>query len=72
MNNEFDWTWKKMAVAQFEVLSLHLSGRTEENHNKHKSQQLGTGLRFEPGTPRMHSRHATYLTVFGGMFCNIP
>jgi hypothetical protein len=28
VNNEFDWTWKKMAVAQFEVLPLHLSGRT--------------------------------------------
>jgi hypothetical protein len=38
MNNEFDWTLQEMAVAQFEVLTLHLSGRTEENHNKHKSQ----------------------------------
>lgn len=37
VNNEFDWTWKKMAVAQFGVLPLHLSGRTEENHNKNKS-----------------------------------
>lgn len=38
MNNEFDSAWQEMTVAQFEVLPLQLSGRTEENHNKHKSQ----------------------------------
>jgi hypothetical protein len=38
VNNELDWTWKNVTVAQFEVLPLQVSGRTEENHNKQKSQ----------------------------------
>lgn len=50
---------------------MHLSGRTEENHNKPESQQLVSGLRFEPGTPNKQSRSATCLTMFGVTFCNI-
>jgi hypothetical protein len=34
LNNEFGRMWKKPLVAEFNVLSLHLFGRTEEKHEK--------------------------------------
>jgi hypothetical protein len=32
VNNEFERMWKEAVVAIFEILSYHLSGRTEETH----------------------------------------
>jgi hypothetical protein len=32
MNNEFERRWKEVVMVYFEVLYLHLSEGTEENH----------------------------------------
>jgi hypothetical protein len=34
LNNELERMWKEAVVAQFNVLSHHLLGGTEEYHNK--------------------------------------
>jgi hypothetical protein len=35
------------------VLSQYLPGGTKENHKKHKSRELVSGARFEPGTSQI-------------------
>jgi hypothetical protein len=37
MNNELGRIWKETVVAEFEVLSLHLPGVIEENHENLQS-----------------------------------
>jgi len=34
INNEFKFMWKEAVTAYFKVLSQHLNGRTEENHEE--------------------------------------
>jgi hypothetical protein len=34
MNNELERVWNEAVMALFKVLSRHLSGGTEENHEK--------------------------------------
>jgi hypothetical protein len=53
INYELGKMWKKAAVAQFEILSRHLSGRTKENHKKPQSGYPVSMPRFETGTSRI-------------------
>jgi hypothetical protein len=39
VNHELERMWQERSVACFNVLSLHLSGGTEENHEYAHSQQ---------------------------------
>jgi hypothetical protein len=38
MNDELERIWKEAAVPSFKVLSQHLLGETEENHEKYQSE----------------------------------
>jgi hypothetical protein len=40
MNNELDGIWKEAVTAQFEVLSRHLPGGTEDKSEKPQSVSL--------------------------------
>jgi hypothetical protein len=46
MNNKLESLWKEMVVTQFKVLSRHLFGGTEVNHENHQSRLLVSGLRI--------------------------
>jgi hypothetical protein len=46
--NEFERICKKAAVTKFQLLSKHLPGETDENHEKPQSEYPVSGLRFEP------------------------
>jgi hypothetical protein len=50
VNKELERKWKEAVVAQLTVLSRHLSGGTEENHEKpHNSRSPGRDS--NPGPP---------------------
>jgi hypothetical protein len=44
-NNEFGRMWRKAVMGYYEVLSLHLMGRTKVNHKKYQKTYV-SGLRF--------------------------
>jgi hypothetical protein len=48
MNMNLERTWKEVDMAYFTVLSQHLPGGTEENHEKPQSGLLVAGPRYEP------------------------
>jgi hypothetical protein len=58
VNNELERMWKEVVMAQFKVISLRLSGGTEEDHGKPRleSRSLGRDLNLEP--PQLRSRCA--------------
>jgi hypothetical protein len=55
--------WKEAGMVQFKVLSRHMSGGTEENHENPQSEQQVSGPRFEPETLWIWSRSANHSTA---------
>jgi hypothetical protein len=43
MDNELERTWKGFAVAYFNMLSFHSSGKTKENHEQRQSEKSSSG-----------------------------
>jgi hypothetical protein len=63
MNNELERIWKEAVVVQIEVLSRHLPGRTEKNHEKLQSGYPFSVPAFDPGTSRIRSKGANHSTT---------
>jgi hypothetical protein len=67
VSNELERMWKEAVVVK--VLSQHLPGGTEENHEKPQYEELVSRPRFEHGTSRIRSRSANHsTTMFGNNF----
>jgi hypothetical protein len=56
---------------RFTVLSLHLPGQTEEEHETIQSLYPISGLRFKPGTFRIGNRSVNLLNGMFGMLAHI-
>lgn len=60
--SEFEKMWKEMT--QLEVLSEHLSGKTEERHRKPKSGYSPSTMSFDLGTSQIQVRNTTIWATF--------
>jgi hypothetical protein len=71
MNNELGRIWQKALVAHFKILSQHLPGGIEENHEK-PIRIITLHLRFETVTCQIKSRCSKYCTVTFGtnLYCS--
>jgi hypothetical protein len=56
----------KRSWPNFKVMSQHLSGESEKNHEKSQSGQSVSGPRFEPGTSRIRRRSVNHSTTTFG------
>jgi hypothetical protein len=56
---------RRASWPNFKVISRHLRGGTEENHEKHEDN-LSSGLDFNPGLPKYE---AVMLTTFDQLLC---
>jgi hypothetical protein len=58
INNELESMWKEAIVSQIRVLSWHLCGGTEGNHENLQSRSLVSGLKFQFWVSRISSKNA--------------
>jgi hypothetical protein len=67
MSNELEKMWKEAVVAEFEVLTRHLPGGTEEKHEKNASgDSRSPVICFNPGCKGIRCRTAINLAeTFG-------
>jgi hypothetical protein len=59
VNDELERMWKEAPVAKFKMLSQHLLGGTEENHENLNQDSQSPGRDLNPGPPEYEAEMLT-------------